>query len=161
MVHAAFVRSSVPHARLRGVDVTGAAGSAGVVAVFTASDLAGHADPIDYTVAPGFVGPASYPALADEKVRYVGDPVALVVATSRAAADDAAERVVVEYEPLAAIATIDDAFSVGAPPVWDDAGGNLLWSDAREFGDPDGAFANAERVVSARLRQHRVTNAPL
>jgi carbon-monoxide dehydrogenase large subunit len=112
-------------------------------------------------VAPGFVGPASYPALADGKVRHIGDPIALVVATSRAAADDAIESVVVDYDPLPAVATIEQAFDASSTPVWDDAATNVLWSDARTFGDPDDAFARADRVVSARLRQHRVTNAPL
>ena len=69
LLHAAFVRSSMPHARLRSVDVDAARAVDGVVAVFTAADLPGIVDPIDYPVAPGFVGPASYPALADRKVR--------------------------------------------------------------------------------------------
>src|SRR5262245_29703098 len=73
LLHAAFVRSSVPHARLRGVDVSGARAAPGVVAVFTADDLAPLTGPLDYPVAPGFLGPASYPALADGKVRHVGD----------------------------------------------------------------------------------------
>jgi len=135
MLHAAFVRSSAPHARLRSVDVDAARAGDGVVAVFTAADLPGLVDPIDYPVAPGFVGPASYPALADEKVRHIGDPIAVVVATSRAAADDAIESVVVDYDLLPAVATIEQAFDASSTPVWDDAATNVLWSDARTFGD--------------------------
>jgi carbon-monoxide dehydrogenase large subunit len=161
LLHAVFVRSSVPHARIPSVDVSAARAADGVVAVFTAADLAGVVGSIDYPVAPGFVGPSSYPALADGKVRHVGDPIVLIVAASRTAAEDASEAVVVDYEALPAVATIERALAPDSPPVWDDAGTNVLWSDAREFGDPDAAFAAADRVVSARLRQHRVTNAPL
>jgi carbon-monoxide dehydrogenase large subunit len=149
LLHAAFVRSSVPHARLRSVDVDAARAADGVVDVFTAADLAGIVAPLEYAVAPGFVGPAAYPALADGKVRHVGDPIALVVATSRAAADDAVELVVVDHEPLPAVATIEQALDAGSTAVWDDAGTNVLWSDARTFGDPDDAFTRADRVVSA------------
>ncbi len=161
LLHAVFVRSSMPHARLLGVDVGAAREAEGVVAVFTAADLAPYADPIDYPVAPTFLGPSSYPALAAGKVRHVGDPIAMVVATSRAAADDAAELVVVDYEPLPPIGTSEQALAGDLPPIWEDAGTNILWSDTRDFGDPDDAFRRADRVVSTRLRQHRVTNAPM
>jgi aerobic carbon-monoxide dehydrogenase large subunit len=161
LVHAVFVRSSVPHARLRGVDAAAARRAPGVVAVITGTDLADLVDPIDYPVAPGFVGPASYPALAVGTVRHLGDPIAVVLATSRPLAVDAAEHVEVDYEPLPAVGTAEQALRGERPPIWEGAGSNVLWTDHRAFGDPDGAFHRADRVVSARLRQHRVTNAPL
>lgn len=161
MLHAAFVRSTVPHARIVGLEAGEARTRPGVITVLTAADLTPFVDPISYNVAPGFTGPSSYPALAVEKVRFVGDPVALVVAETPALAVDAAERVVLETEPLTPVATIEQALDGERPPVWDDAGSNVLWRDARAFGDPDAAFARADRVVTARLRQHRVANAPL
>jgi carbon-monoxide dehydrogenase large subunit len=162
MLHAAFVRSTVPHARLRDVDVTEARSAPRVVAVFTAADLAAaNVAPLSYDAAPEFVGPRAYPALADEKVRHIGDPIALVVATSRATAEDAADLVVVDYEFLPATGTIEQALAGERAPVWDETGGNVLWTQHREFGDPQDAFDRADRIVSARLTQHRVTNAPM
>ena len=162
MVHAVFVRSTTPHATLRAIDVGAASAAPGVVAVLTAADLESvNALPLSYDTPPDFVGPKSYPALADAKVRHIGDPVALVVASSRAAAVDAAELVTIEYESLPATGTIEQALRGDRPPLWDEAAGNVLWTHHRAFGDPDAAFARADRVVSARLRQHRVTNAPM
>jgi aerobic carbon-monoxide dehydrogenase large subunit len=83
------------------------------------------------------------------------------VATSRARADDAAELVVVDYEALPPVGTVEQALAGERAPVWDEAGSNVLWKDQRTFGDPHDAFRRADRVVSARLRQHRVANAPL
>jgi carbon-monoxide dehydrogenase large subunit len=162
MLHAAFVRSTVPHARLIGVDVSAARSAPGVAAVLTAPDLAAaNVQPVSYDAVPEFLLPRQYPALAHEKVRYIGDPIAVVVATSRAAAEDAAELVVVDDELLPATGTIEQALSGERPPVWDETGSNVIWQQHREFGDPASAFGRAHRVVPARLRQHRVTNAPM
>ncbi len=162
MLHATFVRSTVPHARLVDVDVSEARRAPGVAIVLTAADLvAAGVQPIAYDAAPEFVGPRSYPALADEKVRHIGDPIAVVVAATRADAEDAAELVVVDHEFLPATGTIEQALGGERPAVWDESVGNVIWEQHRVFGDPDDAFARADRVVSARLRQHRVTNAPM
>lgn len=160
LLHAAFVRSPLAHGVLRGVDVTAAREAPGVVAVFTAADLAAvcrHITP----VAPPGLRAHPYPALAEDRVRHVGEPVAIVVATSKARAVDAVELVELDVDPLPAVVTIDDALAGTAPPLWDDVDTNVVFERSFTYGDPDAAFARADRVVSARLVQHRVANAPL
>jgi carbon-monoxide dehydrogenase large subunit len=160
LLHAAFVRSTLPHARLAAVDVTSARAGPGVAAVFTAADLVGRAGEMRLGAPPTLARPA-YRALADDKVRFVGDPVALVVAASRALAEDAAERVEVDYEALAAVVTLDAALDPASPPLFDDIGTNVLYREHREHGDPDGAFAHADHVVTLTFRQRRQANVPM
>src|SRR6516165_773301 len=105
VLHLAFVRSSQAHARIAGIDVDDARGQPGVVGVFTAADLG-------LPVYEGLMqlnAQCSRPPLAEEKVRFVGDAVAVVVAESRAAAVDAAEAVVVDYDPLPAAVDMETA----------------------------------------------------
>ena len=109
MLHARFVASIFPHARIRSIDTETALATPGVVAVLTASDL------------PDIV-PSSRDQLllARERVLFVGQPIALVLATSEALAEDGARMVAVDYEPLPAPSTIDEAMAEGAPLVWPD-----------------------------------------
>jgi aerobic carbon-monoxide dehydrogenase large subunit len=160
MLHAAFCRSPFPHARIRGVDTSAAAALPGVVAVLTAADLDGVAYPMTQPAPEGLTSPG-YPALARDKARMVGDPVALVLATSRAVAEDACELVEVDWDELGGIGSIDAALAPGAPLVWDEAPGNVAHTSSHVHGDPDAAFARATRVVSARFTQHRQTHVPL
>jgi carbon-monoxide dehydrogenase large subunit len=160
LLHAAFVRSPVAHARLRGVDVSAARASAGVVAVFTDAELREVADDIQPSQMARLIAP-DYPALARGTVRMVGEPVAMVVAESRYHAEDAAELVSVDYEPLPAVVDMYSALEPGAPLVFEDAGTNLLHHSVTTYGDPDAAFATAAHVVSAVFRQHRHANVPM
>src|SRR5438067_273714 len=106
-LHAAFVRSTSAHANLLDVDVAAAREVPGVVAVFTATELSGHVKPLRaISRAPGY-RPCNTPALAQEKVRTVGEPIALVVADNRYHAEDGVAAVRVDYEPLPALLTID------------------------------------------------------
>jgi carbon-monoxide dehydrogenase large subunit len=159
MVHAAFVRSPMPHAVITSIDTTAAKAVPGVLAVLTADDLATVTQPMQV------FGPEGYPTvpfgpLASGKVRFVGDPVVLVVATSRGVAEDAGELVEVEYEPLAPVASMDDAAAANAP-VWDEVPDNVFFRDGASYGDPDAAFAEADRVVSVTFDQHRHANVPM
>jgi aerobic carbon-monoxide dehydrogenase large subunit len=160
LLHAAFVRSPFAHARIRGVDAAAARALPGVVAVLTASDLEGVAHPLVQPAPEGLTSPG-YPALARDKARMVGDPVAIVVATSRALAEDACELVEVDWEELPGVGSIDAALADGAPLVWDEAPGNVAHRSTHVHGDPDAAFARAARVVSATFTQHRQANVPL
>ena len=99
LLEATFVRSPVAHGYLVSVDTDEALAVDGVVAVLTAEDLARCCSPMGLGIAGPLIVPAHLP-LADEKVRYAGDPVAMVIATSRAAAEDGADAVVVDIEPL-------------------------------------------------------------
>ncbi|HXY93447.1 MAG TPA: xanthine dehydrogenase family protein, partial [Acidimicrobiia bacterium] len=159
-LHAAFVRSHVAHGRIRAVDTFTARAEPGVVLVLTAADLDGTVGALEPFGPPGLATPA-YGALASGKVRVVGEPVAVVVAQSRAVAEDACELVEVDVEELAPVITVEDALDLGHPALFDDVGTNVLYETACEYGDVDGAFARADRVVSARFEQQRMANVPL
>jgi len=162
------VRSPHAHARIRSVSVAAARTAPGVVAVLTADDLAadglGHL-PTDASRkrrdgTPAFATPR--PALARERVRHVGDPVAFVIAETPAQAADAAERVRVEYEALPAVAATSDARRPGAALVWDEAPDNVafVW----EAGHRDAvarAFETAAHVTRLDFIVSRVAAAPL
>ena len=159
LLEAVFVRSPVAHGRLVCVDVEAAQGTEGVVSVFTAEDFAQCCSPMGLGITGPLIVPAHLP-LADEKVRFAGDPVALVIATSRAAAEDGADAVEVDIEPLSPV-TSAAATGENAAAVWDEAPDNVLWSGGEVWGDPDEAFASAAHVISETLTQHRHTCVPL
>ncbi|HTN80332.1 MAG TPA: xanthine dehydrogenase family protein molybdopterin-binding subunit [Acidimicrobiales bacterium] len=163
MLHAAFVRSPVAHALVTAVNVDQARALPGVVAVYTGAELqellAPGAPPP--TLFPGMPSPA-FTILATDKVRLVGDPVALVVAETKYLAEDAAELVEVDYEDLPPVASSADALDPNSVPVFADAGSNVLVNArSSSHGDLDGAFAAADRVVSAKIDQHRHQNVPM
>src|SRR5437764_13670379 len=172
VLHLAFVRSTVAHAELRSVDVGEAAAMPGVAAVFTAaggSGRRGRGDTphppgaeLDVPVAPGLmvVNPAfARPSLATAKVRFVGDMIAVVAAGSRTAAVDAAELVVVDYEPLPAVVDPEAATEPGAPLQFEEAGTNVA-AGSREAGDDD-PLAGAEVVVRGRFENQRMAVVPM
>lgn len=158
LLDAVFVRSPVAHGRLVSIDADDALATDGVVAVLTAEDLAQCCSPMGWGATGPLIVPAHLP-LADDRVRFAGDPIAVVIATNRAAAEDGADAVEVEIDPLppvtSAAAMGDDA------AVWDEAPDNVLWSGEEVWGDPDEAFASAAHVISETLTQHRHTCAPL
>src|SRR5579871_6625185 len=152
MLHAAFVRSHLPHARLRGIDVAAARGAPGVIAVLTDAELSALAADIQPSQMANLVAPP-YPALARGKVRMVGEPVAMVVAESRYLAEDAAELVNVDYDPLPAVVDRYAALEPGSPLVFEEAGTNLLHHSEWLYGEPGPAFASAAHVVTESFRQ--------
>jgi carbon-monoxide dehydrogenase large subunit len=132
-----------------------------VVAVITGEEMRRFVNPLMGLVSiKGLANPSFYP-LATDKVRLVGDPVAIVVAESRAIAEDAAGLVEVEYELLEPIATAAQALAPDAPRVWDEVAGNVMLRESHSYGDVEGAFAAADRVVSATFAQHRYANMPM
>lgn len=159
-LHALFVRSPHPHARIVAIDTAEARATAGVFAVLTGADLGVLVAPL--RMAPPIEGllPMDMPVLPTDIARFVGDPVALVLATSRIAAEDAAELVQVEWGPLPAIANIEQAKQAAAL-VDPGVPGNRV--SRQGFATPglDAAFARADRVVETRFAQHRQTHAPL
>jgi carbon-monoxide dehydrogenase large subunit len=161
LLHAAFVRSPHAHARIRSVDTSAAKDAPGVVAVLTGSDIAATMTGPMALVGPPALKVAPFWPVAVDKVRLVGDPVAVVVAESEAAAADGRDLVAVDYEPLPAVADAEGALSPDAAPVWDELGDNLAISETSAWGDVDAAFASADRVVSRRFVQHRISHAPL
>jgi carbon-monoxide dehydrogenase large subunit len=161
MGHAAFVRSEVTHGRLLAVDVAAARAAPGVKAVLTGAELAEHTEPIVIEYAPVNVKMPPFPVLCVDKVRLVGDPIAIVIADSRAAAEDAADLVRVIVEPLEPVMTHDDALDPTRPPLFDELGSNVFAPAAFEHGDLDACFDAADRVVGAELRVSRLANVPM
>ena len=166
MLHAAFLRSHVPHGRLRSVDVEEARQLDGVMAVYTGEDIARLTQPaiagsaIGINMMPNLRSPSFY-ALATDKVRYVGDPIALVIAEDRYIAEDALELIVEDIEPLAPIVTYEDALDPSKPTVWDEFEDNVTLTGGMAVGDVAGAFAKADRVVRATVFVHRHQPVPM
>jgi len=162
--YAHVVRSPYAHAVIDGIDVAEAAASPGVLGVFTAADLDGLG-PIPCATKVATVGPLHVPAryaLAIDRVRYVGEPAAFVIATSRLAARDAAERVVVEYNPLSCVTEAKDALAPGAAQLWDGVPGNLAFRFERgDRAAVQAAVEAAAHVVDLELVNNRIIVAPL
>ena len=159
--YAVMVRSNFAHGVIRGIDTAAAKTMPGVLAVYTAADLAAYGglkcnlplksrdgSPIRYTPRP---------ALAGDKVRYVGDPVACVIAETIAQAKDAAEAVALNIEPLPAVISARDAVKPGAPQVWKDVPGNIALDyhhgDSEKVAE---AFSKAAHVVKLPLINQRM-----
>jgi 2-furoyl-CoA dehydrogenase large subunit len=98
---------------------------------------------------------------AIEKVRYLGEPVAIVAAETRARAEDALEQIDVEYDPLPAVVTAEDATSPSAPLIYEELGSNVAWQGAVSYGDVDAAFGRSDRIVRENLKIHRYSSTPL
>lgn len=159
MVHATFLRSPQPHARITSIDTSDANKSPGVVAILTERDMRSIIKPIPVSMA-GLGGPAFHP-LSSERVRYVGDPIALVLADTRQSAEDAVELIEVDYDPLPPVATYEAALDPTNPPLFDDWESNLVSIESTSVGDVDALLAAADEVVSLTFRQDRVAPVPM
>ncbi len=154
-LRAVFVRSMMAHARVNGVDVGEAAAMPGVVAVFTGRELELAPQPSSGSVD----GPFDRPVLATEVVRFVGEPVAVVLAESLAQAEDAAESVMVDYDPLPAVVGAVAASAEGAPLLFPEAGTNVADEFASEWGED--VLAGADVVIRARFVNQRLAPVPM
>ncbi len=166
MVHAAFLRSPIPHGRLLGVDASEARRLPGVVAVYTGEDMerlttAAQAGAVSGMNASPDMKSPTFHALATDKVRHIGDPLALVVAESRYIAEDALELIVEDIEMLDPIVSYEDALDATKPAVFDELGDNVYLTAAMSFGDADAAFAAADRIVRASIDVHRHQPVPM
>jgi aerobic carbon-monoxide dehydrogenase large subunit len=170
MLSAAVVRSPMPHARIRGIRVEAARELPGVEAVFVAADLGTAQRPIAsfgqwpkdlLEACRPQLRPAPLYPLADNRVRHVGQPVALVVARDRYIAEDAAELVEVDYEPLPAVATAEAAIAPDAPILYDGWDDNIALQFSVRLGDIDAAVDGAAHVLSERFYSHRYSGVPL
>jgi len=165
MLHAAFVRSPLAHARVISVDAEAARALPGVVAVLTGADLETMTVPGPDTLMAlmGWAGPTpEFTLLATDKVRLVGDPVAVVIAESRYVAEDGCELVEVEYDDLPPVVTAAFALDPTSPPLFANLGDNIARPHSRtEFGDVAGTFADADRVYDFHIDVHRHQNVPM
>ncbi len=168
MAHAIVLRSPHAHAKIKSIDTKAAKESPGVLAVLTSDDVKA-AGLGELPVPDGLKrrdGSSQYlpryPILAEGTVRWVGDPVAFVVADTRHQAMDAAELIAVDYDALPAVTSTEQAAKPGAPRVWADAPDNICF--VQQFGDKaaaDAAFQNAAHVVKGRFVINRVTAATM
>jgi 2-furoyl-CoA dehydrogenase large subunit len=153
---AAVVRSPYAHARVRGFDARRALAMPGVRAVVGPEEI-GRLRPFSLSAK----APMPYRPGATDRVRYVGEPVAVVVADGRHAAEDAAEAVAVDYEPLPAVVDVFEAMAAGAPRLHETAPSNVATDRSFEFGDVTGAFAAAEHVVTGEFSFPRYSSTPI
>jgi carbon-monoxide dehydrogenase large subunit len=161
MVHAAFVRSPYAHARIKGIDVEAARSLDGVLGVWTGEDLKDLIGPFVTKLQREETKACSRRVLPLDKVRHVGEAVAVVVAQTRYVAEDACELVVVDYEPLPVVVDAEAALAPDAPLIDEDLADNNIGHIEQSAGDIDAAFAEADVVVSKRFHHSRYVGAPL
>src|SRR5882672_6810811 len=158
-----FVRSPHAFARIRSIDTSDARSQKGVLAVLTAADMkaAGVGNVSAHPPLPGRGGAKLVmpfrPALADERVMHVGQAVALVVAETQAAAQDAAEKIGVDYEELAPVVAAAEAVKPGATQLWPDAAGNLAIDWVGLAKEPDTNAREVDAIVASAAHVARLT----
>ena len=156
MVHAAILRSTHAHARIVKIDAAPALKLPGVVGVLTAADMPGvKTIPMRTGVIPGLERSQQTP-IATTKVRYVGDPIAVVVAENRYIAEDALELIDVEYAALGAVIDASESMKPGAPQLHDAVPNNIAANFQVNVGDVDAAFRDSDLIVERNSR-HSVT----
>lgn len=161
LCHIAILRSPVAHADVSGIDVAEAVALPGVVTVVTAADLVGAgANDFDHLLGPP-ARPLRWGVLADQRVRFVGEPLAAVVAVTRAVAEDAAERIVVDYRELPAVVGTDEALHPAACLLYPEWGTNEFFHLDDATDGLDAALASAPHHLAERFESHRVTGLPL
>ncbi|MDH4190071.1 MAG: molybdopterin-dependent oxidoreductase [Betaproteobacteria bacterium] len=156
-LHAAILRSPHAHAELRGIDASPALACRGVRAVLTGADVQRWSQPF----VAGVKASMQHWALAVDRVRYVGEPVAVVIAENRYLAEDALDQIVVDYAPLPAVVEIDAAIADGAPLLHPAAGSNIVSDRRFRYGDPERAFAEAAHTVRLSARYPRNSCTPI
>jgi aerobic carbon-monoxide dehydrogenase large subunit len=163
MLWAAIVRSPEAHARITSIDTSAATARDGVRAVFTAEDLADISSPLPMIWSPPGVEiktPDRWP-LARGKVCHVGDPVAVVIGDDKYSVIDAAEGVVVDYEPLPVVVDPEQALEDGAPVIHEQFQTNKTFEWSLGGGDLERGFAEADVVVERRIVNHRIAGAAI
>ncbi len=160
ILHAVFVRSLYAHALIRAIDLEEARRQPGVVAAFSGEELAGSLPPIFSVPMPGLKRPEKR-ALAVERARYVGDPLAVIVAESAASAADALDLVEVDYEPLPAVSDPEAALAADAPLLYPEFGTNVACEVPLKAGNVEEIFAHASHVTRLRLENQRLAPSSL
>lgn len=156
-LHAAFVRAPTAHARIRSIDISSALALPGVHAVITGTDIARLAKP--FTV--GVKAPMQHWALAVDRVRYVGEPVAIVCADTPYLAEDGAALIEADYESLPVVVDPERAALADAPLLHADVGSNVVSDRRFRYGDPEAAFAAADRIIEITVRYPRNSVTPI
>jgi carbon-monoxide dehydrogenase large subunit len=166
MLHAAFLRSNVAHARIRSIDVAAARTRPGIVAIYTADDLRQYWAPGPLLVPPPPIPGAVFNQrtqvpLAKDKVRHVGEPLAVVIAQSRYLAEDALADIAVELDPLPAVVDLEKALEAGSASVHDDLRGNVAAHVRQSRGNYAAARDRAEHIIARRFRYDHGASSPI
>ena len=161
LLHAVLLRSSIAHARIGGIDTSAALALDGVHAVITAADIGPTIPTIPLRLAP-FAEFVNFlqPVIASDKVRYVGEPIAVVIATSRALAEDALDFIDVQFEPLSSVAGRTTP-ATAHTPLFEIASDNVALRYTAGFGDADAAFAAADYIRTETFSTQRHTALPM
>lgn len=162
MLHMAVLRSTHAHARIRAIHTEKALAHPDVLDVLTGADIRGkYNNPLPVIDLYPDTLPAFYRPLADDKVTFVGQPVAVVVATDRYTAEDALELIEVDYDPLPVILDMEKAAQPDAPVLFEELGTNVIGAARQDVGDVEAAFAQADRVFKETMRIHRYSGIPM
>jgi len=166
MLHAAFLRSQVAHARIKHIDVSAATKRAGVVTVYTAQDLGAYWQPGPLLVPPPPIADIVFNQrtqvpLARDKVRHVGEPIVVVVAESRYLAEDALADIVVDLEPLPPVVDLEQALTAGSAHVHDDLRSNVSARVRQTKGDYASAAAKADHIIRRRFTYDHGISSPI
>jgi carbon-monoxide dehydrogenase large subunit len=154
------VRSPYAHARINSIQLDAARSLPGVIAAFAGEDLVRGMPTLGTMPIPGLKKPERRP-LAVDRVHYMGDPVAVILAENLYIAEDARDLVEVDYEPLPAVTDLEAAIEPDAPLLYDELGSNIALSQQSTWGDVQAAFAQADHVVSLRLVNQRLAPSSL
>jgi carbon-monoxide dehydrogenase large subunit len=156
MLHMAVTRSIHAHARIKRVDISKAQKLPGVIAVVTGDEVAAHCGPIPCVASLPNMKNAQQPLLAMGKVRFVGEPIAAVVAENKYIARDAADMIEIDYEPLPAVTNPEKALDPQSPRLYEEFSDNIGFNFAFESGNTEEAFKNAEVIVKERFINQRL-----
>ncbi len=161
MLHLGVMSAPVAHARITSIDVARALELPGVAAVITGDEIVKWMEPIPQESDMFDLPNVRWFPLAVDKIRYAGEWVAAIVATSRAIAEDAAELIELSYDELGPVVDPELARQPDAPVLHEAHGSNIVWQQTSEWGEVDAAFARAAHVLELRLRWHRHSGVPL
>lgn len=167
MLHAAFLRSDFAHARIKKIDVSAALKRPGVIAVYTAADFGEFWRPGPLQVPPptaiknSVFHARTLVPIARDKIRFSGEPLAVVIAENRYIAEDAFDDIIVDLEPLDVVSDLEKALEKGAPLVHDDLSSNLAADVAQERGNYQEAHAQADVVIARKILVNRNAGAAL
>ncbi|MFQ6011324.1 MAG: xanthine dehydrogenase family protein molybdopterin-binding subunit, partial [Nitrososphaerales archaeon] len=157
MHFAAVLRSPYAHALIKSIDASRALEVTGVVGIITGEDILKMSNPFPVAIS----APQKYYSMATKKVRFVGEPVAVVVAIDKATAEDALELISVDYEALQPVVDPEKALSPEAPVLHEEVGSNAVWHRNLNYGEPDRAFAEADFTIKERFVFPKYSSTPM
>ena len=161
MLYAAILRSDYAHARIKNIDLSRALESPGVVLALSGREISRDTKPLPLSVTLPWMKKADVYMLAVDKVHFTGEAVAVVLATDRYLAEDALEKIEIEYEPLQAINNAEKSLEADAPRLYESWDSNELIQYNFKIGDVEDALANSDYVIKERIERHRYAAAPL